>query len=122
MQQLMAMVLSLELFVMCISTGFWFFGEQLNMSTIKHYSLNITTLNRSFNATVLGYETNPYNPAFIFGDFGRGITQFMQIVTGNYFFGIMGLFGFPESFIIAVSVIYFFAVIGTLIYLISGRG
>jgi len=122
MQELMRIVLSIEMFIMCISCGMWFFGEQLNMTTIKNMSLPLETLASNFNATVLGYETNPYNPAFIFGDFGRAITQFMQIVSGNYVFNIMGLFGMPISFIVGVSVIYFFAVLGTLIYLISGRG
>jgi hypothetical protein len=73
-------------------------------------------------ATAQEYRTNPFNIAFIFGDFGRAVTEFMKVVTSGYVFDMMGLFGFPQSFITGVQVVFSLGVIMTLIYLISGRG
>lgn len=122
MREFMYMVLSAQLFVICISGGMWFFGSELGITAIADRSLDMDALTNSFNATAQDYQTDPFNAIFIFGDFGRAITEFLNIVSGGYIFSMMGLFGFAQSFITGVQVAFGLGVIMTLVYLISGRG
>jgi hypothetical protein len=126
------MLISVYLFFLCVSAGFWYFGVELQRAGVFtegnnpaiDRSLNFTTLNNNFNSTAEGYEGGAgFNPAFIFGDFGKAITEFMNVVTGGYAVQMLGKLGFPESMqTIVQTIVVGFGSIGALIYLISGRG
>lgn len=122
MREFMYMVLSAELFVICISGAMWFFGHELGVQAISDHSLDLENLETSFNNTAQTYRTNPWDFRFIFGNFLQGITEFLNVVSGGYIFDMMALFGFAESFVTGVQVIFGLGVIFTLIYLASGRG
>lgn len=141
-QWLGAALMSIYLFCLCISFGFWYMGHELENAglvsaannPILARSQNITALNERFNATAQTYEGGAgFNPTFIFGDFGKGVSEFMaqvaggvstgfNIATGGYLTTQMKLLGFPLSFQQgAQAVIVGFGVSGALIYYISGR-
>lgn len=122
MREFMYMILSAQLFVICISAAMWFFGQELGIPDVEDRSLNMEGLEDSFNATAQTYRTGGFDPIFIFGDFQKAITQFLDIVSGGYVFDMMALFGFAQSFVVGIQVIFGLGVIATLIYLISGRG
>lgn len=122
MQQFMAMVLSIQIFVISVSAAFYFFGTELGISALTDRSLDLTHLQTTLNSTAQSYQTNPFNAALIFGDFGRGITNFMNIISGGYLFTLMAKFGMAQSFIYGVQIIFGIGVVMTLIYLVSGRG
>lgn len=122
MREFMAMVLSAQLFVVCISSGMWFFGSELGIPGIADRSLNMDTLESDFNATAVSYETDPFNALFIFGDFVTGVNQFFHVVSGGYVFSMMSLFGFAQSFITGIQVAFGLGVILSAAYIISGRG
>lgn len=119
------MVLSAQVFVICISAGMYFFGTELGISKITDYSLNMAALNDTFKRQAEEYDQSDegggFNIIFVFGDFTKAITQFMQIVTGHYVFNMMEKFGFAQSFVVGTQVIFGLGVVGSLIYLISGR-
>jgi len=122
MQQFMATVLWSEFFIMCIAVAFWVFGTELGLTQIQARSVDLEAIEQRYNSTAQGYETSPFNAAFIFGDFGRAITEFMtSIFHGNL--GVMiAKFGFAASFTLGIIVLDGLAAVCTLIYLVSGRG
>lgn len=122
MQQFMAMVLGLEFFILCIAGSFWFFGTELGIIAIKDRSLDLEEIEAQYDTTAQGYETSPFNAVFVFGDFGRAITEFMATLVSGDTPELMARFGFAQSFIFIIILLTAFAVICTLIYMISGRG
>lgn len=123
--------MSVYFFFLCISAGFWYFGKELENSgivtegnnPILGRSLDFDEVNTGFNSTAAGYEGGAgFNPSFIFGDFGKGITEFMNIVSGGYVLQMMTKLGFPQSFQTIMQVLVMgFGAIGALVYYISGR-
>lgn len=125
------MLMGVYFFFLCVSAGFWYYGKELenagilnsNNNPILNQSLNLTELRGNFSSTVSGYQSgNAFNPALIFGDFGRGVTEFVKVVSGGYAMDMMQKLGFSQSFqtIMQVLVVGFGAA-GALIYYISGR-
>src|SRR6185503_16222728 len=115
-------ILWVYVFILCLSAGLWFFGEQLAIPAIADKSLPLDELADGYNSTVLGYEGGAgFNPVFLFGDYGKSITEFLNIIFGGYLYKMLLLFGFAQSFITGMVVITGFLVVGTLIYLVSGR-
>lgn len=122
MREFMLMVLSAQLFVMCISGAMWFFGTELGVSAISDRSLGVDLPEAEFNATAQSYATNPFNIVFVFGDFTAALTQFFNVVSGGYVFTMMSLFGFAQSFITGMQVIFSLGVVLSASYILSGRG
>lgn len=132
MQQFMSMVLSIEIFIMCVSGSFYFIGAELGLTAIQRLGQptndatpadSLQNLNSTFRATASTYQTKPFDALLIFGDFSRAITNFMNIISGGYLFNVMQHLGiFPASFTIIIQVVFGLSVIMTLIYLVSGRG
>jgi len=122
MQEFMRITLSIELFALCIAGSAWFIGTELNIIAIRDRSLDLEQLENDYNATAQDYETNPFNIALIFGDFGRAITQFMAAVASGDMQDLISLWGLGGTFLFIIIVILGFCVVCTLIYLVSGRG
>lgn len=122
-QELARSVVWIYVFVLCLSVGLWWLGNQFSIPAIADKSLPLEQLAESYNTTSQTYAGGAgFNPSFIFGDFPKAITEFMSIVTGGYLYKIMLLFGFPGDLVTGMQALTGFMVIGSLIYLVSGRG
>lgn len=122
MQEMMRIVISLELFALCVAAAFWFFGTELGIIAIRDRSLDLEALQENYNATAQTYQTDPFNIALVFGDFGRAITQFMQAVATGELQELAQRWGFVQIFLFGFLTVIGLLVIMTLIYLVSGRG
>ncbi|WP_431753939.1 hypothetical protein [Nitrososphaera sp.] len=84
--------------------------------------VNFTTLQTSVNATTDIFGAGGgFNTAFIFGDFGKAITVFMQMISGGYIVETLQLLYFPDYFLVPFQAIVGVMTLGGLIYLVSGR-
>lgn len=122
MRDLYQIVVALFMFMLCINGGFWFIGNALGIPGIAVYSTDFETLNQTYGNQANEFEDDGgFNPALIFGDFGRGITVFMELISGKYVLATMTNFGLSESFILPIQVIVGFMTVVSLVYLVSGR-
>ena len=121
-QELARSVIWIYVFVLCLSVGLWWFGNQFNIPAIADKSLPLDELADDYNATSQTYAGGAgFNPAFIFGDFPKAITDFMSIIFGGYLYKTLLLFGFPGDLVTGLTALTGFLVVGSLVYLVSGR-
>jgi hypothetical protein len=84
--------------------------------------VNFTTLQADVNSTTAGFgDGSGFNVDFIFGDYGKAITVFMNMISGGYIVQTMELLAFPDYFTIPFQAIIGVMTLGGLIYLVSGR-
>lgn len=123
MRDALVMLIGAYLFILCVNGALWFLGNAFGLDTVSGLSLNFTSLNT--NLTNQGKEFGEdggFNPELIFGDFGKGITQFWQLISGGFLMEFMERLGLDSNFILPmqVTVVGFLGVIAG-IYYISGR-
>lgn len=122
MRDIYQIVIAFYLFMLCINLGFYFVGGALGIPGISSYSTNFNTLNSTYNSQAQSYaQGGGFNTALIFGDFGKGITDFMSIISGKYVLDTMTNIGMPDSLVLPMQVIVGFMAVVSLIYLVSGR-
>jgi hypothetical protein len=128
MQAFFQIVLTLDLFFLCINLGLYmansaFFPDEANSAhPVIPQAVNFTQLNENSTAIADSFEGGGgFNTAFIFGDFGRAITVFFQMVSGGYIVDTLNVLGFPGYFTVALQAIVGTMTIGALVYLVSGR-
>lgn len=122
MRDLYQNLILINFLFICINLGFYFIGNAFTQPTISGKSLNFTTLNSDSNSTVQGFQGGGgFNTAFIFGDFGKAITVFMNLISGGYVVNTLTVLGFPDYFVIPFQAILGIGTVVSLIYLVSGR-
>ena len=122
MRDFYQIVSALMLFMLCLNGGFWFIGNALGIPGIAVFSTDFETLNDDYNTTAQGFDDDGgFNPVLIFGDFGKGINVFMELISGKYVLQTMTNFGFSDAFVFPLQVIVAFLTVVSLIYLVSGR-
>lgn len=113
---------ALYLFIFCVNLGFYFIGNSFGISSISQRSIDFNELNNTLKTRGENFETNAFDPTFIFGDFGKGAGEFWDLLSGGYVLETFGNMGFSEFFIFPLQVIFFgFLLLGGLVYYISGR-
>lgn len=124
MREALVILLSLYGFMLCINAGFWWIGNSLGIEGIADQSLDFGTLNNTFTGQAEDFESGGgFNFDFIFGDFGKGLTSFWNLVSGKYFLDTLNNIGIDPNLIFPLQVIvvgYLAVIVG--IYYISGRG
>lgn len=122
MRVLFEIVLAFNLFVLCINVGFYFIGNGLGIDSVSNMSLDVETINSELNSTSQDFGTQGgFNPELIFGDFGRAITLFMQIISGGYILETLTNVGLSQDLIIPMQMVIGFSTVISLLYLLSGR-
>lgn len=122
MQPLLHMVLAFNLFIFCINVGFYFIGNGLGIDGVSKMSMDVTTTTANLNSTSQEFSSEGgFNPELIFGDFGRAITLFMQMISGGYVLDTMQSVGLSEYLILPIQMVLGFMTVGSLLYLLSGR-
>jgi hypothetical protein len=123
MQAWFSAVLTLNLFFFCINLGLYMVNAAFYTDTeTLQPKVNFTTLQADVNSTTAGFgDGNGFNTAFIFGDYGKAITVFMNMISGGYIVQTLELFAFPDYFTIPFQAIIGVMTLGGLIYLVSGR-
>lgn len=124
MREALVILLSLYGFFLCVNLGFWWIGNTLGVESLTGNSIDFETLNSTMAGHADDFESGGgFNFDFIFGDFGKGLTQFWNIISGGYLLATMTNIGFDENFIFPLQVIavgYLGVIAG--VYYISGRG
>lgn len=123
MRDFFQMVLVLDLFFFCINLGLYMVNSAFYPDTeTLQPVVNFTQLNENSTAIADGFGGGGgFNTAFIFGDFGKAITVFMQMISGGYIVETLQLLAFPAYFTIPFQAIVGIMTVGALVYLVSGR-
>jgi hypothetical protein len=131
MQWVAGILLSTYFFLLLVNGAFWWFGTELENAglinpfnnPIKDKGDGFIEQGTQFNDTINSFEGGGgFNPIFLFGDFGKGVTAFFQAVSGGYVMDTLGRLGMSEVFQTYMQIVVLgFLGVGTLIYYISGR-
>ena len=122
MRDLMQITLAVSLFGLIMNGSFYFVGTALGVPAIVGYSSDLQAIENNLDTQAQSFNnTGGFNPALIFGDFGKAITVFMNLISGHYFLIVLTSFGFAESFVFMLQVVFGFLTVASLIYLVSGR-
>ena len=124
MQAWFSAVLTINLFFFCINMGLYMVNAAFYPDTdTLQPKVNFTSLKGNVSTITDGFETDGgFNTAFIFGDFAKAITVFMQMISGGYIVETLQLLAFPVYFTLPFQAIVGVMTVGGLIYLVSGRG
>lgn len=121
----MQTVFALTIFAYCINTFIVFIGSALSLPTVTALAIpqtvTDTTVNNSLQ-TLNSTSQGGFNTSLIFGDWIKPINTFIALISLQGIVNLMGNFGFPQSFILPLGIIFAVYGIGSLIYLVSGRG
>lgn len=139
MQAWFQAVLTLNLLFLFINLGFLFIGGILDTAngvtssdptSLAGKSIDFDELGSNANNTVqsLNSTGGGFNTAFIFGDFGKAISMFMDtastgiaLLSGGYIVHTLEAVGFPGSFTGPFQAIVLVMNVGAVAYLVSGR-
>ena len=123
MRDFFQMVLVLDLLFFCINLGLYMVNAAFYPGTeTLQPQVNFTALNSNSTDIADSFEGGGgFNTAFIFGDFGKAITVFFQMISGGYIAETLQLLSFPVYFTFPFQAIVGTMTVGALVYLVSGR-